>query len=221
MLHRNPDYRVILLNTDANLRVEANIPEAFFLSVSSEWAPRMGSSLRSFLQNSVGGGAGSAAQGALWLTNFDIVVQSLTFQSWESSAPIEFNLTLLFDAYSDGYVDVVKPMSELQSIALPYASQESEDILLPPGPSPIEPDRSRISLRIGRLIYIHSVVLKNVNNTFDTRMDANGQPISGQSEITVATINTPSRQDVSTFYVRTAGANTAYGVREGIGPGAR
>lgn len=208
-LTSNPDYLLSLYCDDPFLQIIANIPENLMMATGSEWEPRMAGSLRSFISNT-GGILGQGASAALWASNLDLVVQSLTYQVWQSSAPIEMNLTLLFDANTDPYLDVVKPMSDLQAFALPYSIEENSDILLSPGPSVVEPNRSRLSVRLGRFIYINSVVLINVSNTFDTRFH-NGQPISGQSEVTFRTINTPSRQEVTSFHVANAGYNTNYG----------
>lgn len=220
MLNRpNPSYQITILYEDEEIAV-ASMPEQIFMASGSEWEPRMAGTLRSFLESQLGGLSRTATTGALASVNFDIVVQSLTYQVWRSSAPIEFNLTLLFDAYKDSIAEVVKPMKTLKEYSLPFAWAENRDLLMPPGPSVVDPNRARISLRIGRFIYIHSVILVNVNNTFDTRLDKNSQPISGQSEVTIRTISTPSRQDVSTFFVSTLGReNKVYGTTQSIIPG--
>lgn len=222
MLSPNPDYRTLITNSTEGVQIECNTPEQVFVATGSVWEPRMSGSLRTFLESRFGDGIGRTAfQAATNATNFDMIFQSLTFQAWQSSGPIEFNMTFLFDAENDAYTDVVMPMSRLQAMTLPYTTAANGEIMMPPGPSPIDPDRSRVSIRIGRLLYIHSIILKSVQNTFDTRYDSLGQPISGQSEVTFATINTPSRQDLTTFYVMNQGGmNTAYGTRRGLGAGA-
>lgn len=218
----NFDYLTLILNQTENIAVVANTPEQIFLATGSVWEPRMSGSVRNFFTNNTSGVANLGIQGVTNALNLDLVFQSLTFQAWQSSGPIEFSLTLQFDAFTDAYTDVVEPMSKLQAMSLPFATEANQDILLPPGPSPLFPNRSRVSMRIGRFIYIHSVIVKTVNNTFDTRYDKYGQPTSGQSELTISTINTPSRQDLTSFFVMNNGGveNTAYGTRQGLGTGA-
>lgn len=219
----NQDYQTLILNQTEGVAVVANTPEQIFLATGSVWEPRMNGSVRNFLLGNSSGVANLGIQGATNALNLDLVFQSLTFQAWQSSGPIEFNMTLMFDAFQDAYTDVVQPMTKLQAMSLPFATEANSDILLPPGPSPLYPNRSRVSMRIGRFLYIHSVILKFVNNTFDTRYDKFGQPTSGQSELTISTINTPSRQDLTTFFVMNNGgaSNTSYGTRQGLGTGAR
>ena len=213
-LANNVDYRIELLSRDDGIRVQANIPETVMIGTGSQWEPRMPSSFRSVANKFIPGNAAkNLTSGLMWANNSDLIFQTLSFQSWQSSQPVEFNLTLLFDAEKDAGKEVVVPMSNLQELSLPF--RQAGEILFPPGPSPIEPDRRRISIRMGRFIYIHSVIVTTVSNTFDTRYDKNGQPISGQSEITVSTINTPSREDVSTFYIANGGFNTEFGTRQG------
>ncbi|SRR6266481_891034 len=221
-LSKNPNYLLAITQQDTGISIRANLPENFVISTGSQWESRMAnlSSVKNLIENNAPGATKLLASGALFATNFDPIIQSLTFQSWQSSAPIEFNMSIQFDAQTDPKEDIIKPMAMLQAMSLPYITGDgSAGILLPPGPSPAFPNRARISVRLGRMMYIHSVVLKSVTNSVDTRFDKNGQPISGQSEITFATINTPSSQDVTTFYSAIAGENTAYGTRSGLIPG--
>lgn len=203
----SPDYRVQIRTEFNNQQIILNalMPENIAIGAGSAWEARMPASLRQFLGAGVLGNLSQAS-------NLDLVSQTLTYQSWQSSAPIEFNLTFLFDAQTDAFTDVVSPMLTLQMLSLPYRL-EGQEFMLPPGPSIFDPDRGRISIRIGRFMYIHSVIIVQVNNVFDTRLDRFGQPISGQCEITIRTINTPTREDLRSFFLAgdLSAMNTSYG----------
>jgi hypothetical protein len=184
------------------------------VGVQSEWEARMPSSLTQVAERFLGGAAGTAVSSAAWAFNYNVIQQGMSFQAWLSSTPVEFNLTILFDAENDAFEEVVRPMTQLSALVLPYRSAPDEALLQAPGPSPIYPNRARISVRLGRFVYLNSVILVAVNNTFDTRMNALGQPISGQCDVTIRTINTPARDDVQSFFTANSGENRTYGTRK-------
>lgn len=191
-LSRNPDYWMQLSCNSQGVDIIANAPEQIVLSVASSWESRMPSSLQDI--PGVAGGAIGLGANAL---NMNVAVQWLTHQSWISSTPIEITLTLLFDAQTDAYVDVVEPMKKLQKLVLPYRRSPDSQILMPPGPAAIsaDQDEARTSLRIGRMLYLPSVIVVSANNTYDTRLNG-GYPISGQTELTVRSIVMPTREDL-------------------------
>jgi hypothetical protein len=50
-------------------------------------------------------------------------------------------------------------------------------------------------------MYMPSVVIVNCENTFDSQFEeGTGQPISGQTQITFRTINTPSREQIKAYF---------------------
>lgn len=207
MAVRNPDYLAQIYCSGQpgvkNIEIIANIPESIVLGVASEWEQRLPSTL--YQAGNALGTLGEIANVAAFSTGFNGAKQSFTFQSWVNSNPMDFNLLMLFDAVDDAANDVVKPVASLMSLVLPYSTSQGKDTLWAPGPTPLKPDQGRISLRLGRLFYINSVIVVAVNPTFDTRMDKNGQPIAAQCEVQFRTIQTPGRENVESFFAGSAG----------------
>lgn len=205
-LSDNPNYVVTLSRTTpSEVHIEANIPETFSFGVQSNYDAVLPTSIRDV----VNGGIANAASAAF---KFNRVLQALSQQIWQSSSPIEISLPLLFDAKEDAKKEVRDPIVKLMAMCLPYKASKGDVALTPPGPVLSKPDFGRLSLRIGRFFYIHSVVLVDANPTFDTRLNAQGIPISATCDITVRTINTPSQEDIKAFFPDSDNVFTGYGI---------
>jgi hypothetical protein len=200
------------------------------MATQANWDSRLPSSVADIAQNVVQGATGqilggvtnSIFEGTRQFTNFNRIAQSFSHQVWLSSAPIELSLTLLFDAFDNSTEDVGEPIARLMSLVQPYRGaggvgheDGSEHALLSaPGPSLYQPDRGRVSIRIGKFLYFHSVVLRGVQPTWDSKFDTAGVPIAAACDVTFATINMPSREDVMKFFtINGRGDNTEYGVK--------
>lgn len=230
-INTNPNY-IMEIRSYANQKntsippIRANVPEQISVSVHSDWQSRLPSTfgdISTGVQQALraAGIVPAVITSGMFTFNFNPMVQAFSFQSWIGTSPIEMDFQLQFNAYENAGWEVVGPMQALQSLVLPTVNNKYADysILDAPGPSPAHPYDNRISIRIGRMFYINSCVIIQCRNTFDNRMDASGQAISGQCDLLIRTINTPSRDDLNTMY-STAGYATNgnydnyYGVRK-------
>lgn len=227
---KNANYQVNIRCTSPELDLTANLPEQFSMATQSNWDSRLPSSVVDIAQNSVGsltgqvlGGVPNAiSEGLRQFTNFNRIAQSFSHQTWISSAPIQMSLTMLFDAFDNATEDVGEPIARLASLVQPYrgaGGQGHDDgsehaLLSAPGPSLYQPDLGRVSIRIGKFLYFHSVVLNGVQPTWDSKFDDLGVPIAAACDVTFSTINMPSREDVMKFFtINGRSDNTEYGVR--------
>lgn len=102
----------------------------------------------------------------------------------------------------------------LQGLAAGYGGASKiigGQLLFPPGPSALNPERGRISLTMGSLMHIDSIIIPQVNVTLSTRLDIRGLPISGQADVVIRTTQVPSREDIAGYFriLDTAGQSTA------------
>jgi len=195
---KNPNYVVTIrrVQPDPEIVIQAGLPESFAFGVNANYEPR--------LPNSITDVAGQKFGAASIFLPVNRVLQEFSHQVWQSSSPIEFSLPLLFDAKKDARVDVLNPIKTLMMMALPFKKTPEDILLEPPGPTLLDPNRGRISLRIGNFLYIHSVLLVDVNPTWDTRMNKAGVPISASCDVTLRTVNTPTQGDISEFFMSDA-----------------
>lgn len=195
-LVNNNKYQVIITRKTSgrypDVVIKANLPESFSFGVTSSYQQRLPSDLASVLP-------GFEKLGTFF--HASRIFQEFSHQVWENSSPIQFSLPLLFDAVTDAEEDVITPIRDLMAMALPYRENDADAFLKPPGPTLRNPDYGRVSMLIGRMCYFHSVLINDVNPAFDTRMSKTGSPISATCDLSVTTINTPSRDDLDLFFL--------------------
>jgi hypothetical protein len=57
-------------------------------------------------------------------------------------------------------------------------------------------------LHIGKFIYYKSVVITDVDTTYDTKMDENGFPIRARLNVSFRTFLTPTKEDLDEIFPR-------------------
>jgi len=150
-----------------------------------------------------------------WVKLGDTMAQGLTGRTtkttlstrrkWAGSAPISLTLRLKFEAFSSPYREVILPCMGLQGLTLPRGGIANTFGLIPPGPNPfdvslkgdIERERGEnISLDIGGgFLKFNSVIIKNVQVTFENRMSKDG-PIGAEVLLTIETYQMLTREDL-------------------------
>lgn len=219
-LVENPNYQVIINRPQEqdlpDVTIKANLPESFSFGVTASYETRLPSNIIEAAGNAGGllqAGA-SIARSAEVFTRVNRIFQLASHQVWSGSSPISFSLPLLFDAVEDAEIDVVLPIKQLMSLALPFRGDTGalndvsggkldNYLLKPPGPVISNPNYGRVSMQIGNMNYFHSVLITDVNVTFDTRMTKNGAPISASADVSVVTVNTPTQDDIDKFFMST------------------
>lgn len=191
---------------DEGLIVITDMPEQTMMAVQSSWEQRLPSDIGAFAGKIpvVGG----AVEKALRASGINPTFQIGTYQTWQSSSPMEFPLTLLFDAKSDAKKEVYDPINSLVTYGLPSTNATGAagsitnsvlslggNVLFAPGPNNINREKYSVKLRIGRLLYIPDGIMVNCQGAFDSRLDKNGYPIAGQVEISIRTGMVYSRSD--------------------------
>ena len=195
-------YRVQITNHGESSFVFAYMPEQFNLGVSGDWEPL----LANMISNIPGASSAMNFGRLLGAVPYD---KMLTGQVWRSSEPLSFNLNLQFDAETNAEKDVTEPVQKLISWALPIRDSEGGFLLKPPGPT-IFDQTNRMSMRIGRFMYLDNVIFPNVDVTWYTAPDGKGQYIAADVALTVRTFFTPDRKDIMDYFGRaTTGDDSA------------
>jgi len=181
----NPNYHVHIKCPGMGLEIIADMPEETNTAVGSEW--------EAMLPNSLADASAAAGGLAKTIAGTNLVSQALSQQVWVNSSPIEIPITLQFAAVENAYKEVVQPMRALEKLALPELGIGG--LLYSPGPSrgSIAGGSLEVELYIGNLLIIPSVILINASSTFSSRLDKEGWPISGRSDITFRTDRVLSR----------------------------
>lgn len=193
-LSSNPNYIFQLKCADENIDVNANLPEKLDFSIEGDWESRFPMVLGDIFAWASGsfGSLGNIFFGG------NVIQQKLSILTWQGTSPVTVNLELLFDAETDARSEVLQPMLNLQRLAAPI--NWGYGFLIPPGPTPWDQQKNRNEIFFGNFCYIDSVAIISVTNTFDTRMDSTGSPISGMCQLNLKTMYVPSRDNVLSWF---------------------
>lgn len=115
-------------------------------------------------------------------------------QVWMGTSPLDFTINLRFEAINDPVNEVLEPCRELQRMILPYTKGKYGDkfLMFPPGPLAVGGIRKAlgasdegeiISIRIGKLLRMSRVVIRDINHTFMNRFEEGGNPVSANVAI--------------------------------------
>jgi len=183
----NPNYTCQISCRGHGIDILADLPETLNLAVQSDWESPLPSSLASVLDNFTVGISGNLSKAI----GVDPHTQAMSFQMWMGTSPIEIPLTLNFDATESALEDVYRPITALCMMALPINS--AGGMLTPPGPTGglwgavTSRQGYGVDVRVGRMMLFKDCIISAASETFDTRLDKDGFPISGQVECTFRT----------------------------------
>lgn len=175
----------VLITNNRDIEIVAFLPEQFALSMASTFESRdhgMGA-------GDVLGSAGSALEAGFGTT---AMIQALSYAVWRGVSPIEFSLSLIFDAETSTKEDVHDKLVQLASLVLPV---NNGTFLSPPIPaqanlfgSSYSGTDSPIAIKIGRQFFFESVAITSAALMTDSRMSQYDLPIAGGIELAVRTI---------------------------------
>lgn len=196
----NESYVCRVVNRSAGVDILADMPERITLSVSSSYEP-LSMSIRE---------AGRVLSGASAAIGGNIASKAATKQMWRDTGPIEFTVSLIFDAENNSFNDVHRNLVLLQHLALPIGNGSSSlgAVMLPPNPwrsTTISGQDNRTIVDLGYLFHFDPCLVLSANIVEEMRTDDTGYPIAGQIDVTFRTDYTFDRTD----YLRAAGYQSA------------
>jgi len=183
--------------------ITASLPEQFGFGVQANYEPRLPNSILDASGGFSGrflGQLGRAVNLSQQFVKINRVLQEFSHQTWQSTSPMQFSFPLLFDARTNARADVLNKIRTLMKVLMPY-KKGSDVLLTPPGPTLGSPNDGRISIRIGNVLYIHSVLLTDVQANIESRFTEDGVPIAASCDVSVTTINTPHQGDIDSFFL--------------------
>ena len=157
------EYMIRVRNTK-NWIIKGLMQESFKINTGSDWSSLVPTNF-GVLVNSITQALGNRTLLTKWMTR----------RMWVGSKPLNFSITLKFNAVRDEWSEVVRPCLRLQQMALPSlpgktgsAIMDSLPLIQPPGPSPFDLGNV-LTLTPGEQPYQESPSL--VNNVFTGRGD--------------------------------------------------
>jgi len=195
------------------------LEEDITISLSSNFSPLFGGGDTKAL-NVLGSLAREFSRGKI---AFSGQFKQLGFQMWGGTDPLAFTATLGFymgstDA-NDARVEVYEPMIALSSLPLPEEGRVGN--LIGPGPSVTaalgktrNTQQRIISLEIGKILRVSSIIVKRAEPTWSNETDENGYPVTGKIQLDINSLFTAT---VGMLQDRSFQLNTTISLSEGIG----
>ena len=193
----NTNYHVHIRCGGLGFELIADMPEQTSYAIGADYEAQLPSS--------------TGDSGGIWMNLFAFftgshaTIEALTRQVWRNSSPLEIPLTLQFDAYDNAYENVYRPMRLLEALAMPTTTISTGYGALPDkianfasrgnllwGPNA---GNNIMAISIGKMLNLAEVLLISCNNTYDTRLEVGGYPISGQSEVVFRTPKVVTREE--------------------------
>ena len=199
------------------LQVLAQTPEEIGIQIDNEWDAYIANGEIPLPIGRSGGalGAGTTlAEFGARATGLTRSNQGLTSQVWRGTSPLEIQLPLLLNARENAYQDVVVPIKNLIQLASPFRigagsvlgeySSIFGNIIHAPGPTILDviqgSGRGNISLTIGRLLSIPSVVITSLQFDIKNRMTRQGYPVEADVNVVLRTHYTYLREDYDAIF---------------------
>jgi hypothetical protein len=115
-----------------------------------------------------------------------------TRMSWAGTQPLQITLPLTFFARIDAESEVLEPCKKLQKMCLPSIGDANIGNLIPPGPrwkllSGKRAGGDNITIQIGNIIEINSVVFTNVTVSYSSILSKKGHPMKAVVNTTLMT----------------------------------
>lgn len=194
----NPAYKLELIKYTAQAgggtapeRLVAWLPGEISLSFASHYEPVFANLLK-------GGILGAASDMSSAVFGYSLNVKQFTQQIWIGTEPVDLQFQLLFDARESATKDVHANITKLARWLSP-----SRDgyILKSPAPTMADTETNRMAIRVGRILYIPSVVLTGVSNVIPILPEkGSGKPIAASVDIQLKSAYTPDAEDLAAWF---------------------
>lgn len=189
------------------------LPEDIAFGVSSSWESFAEGNLIDFVNKGARflGGAGEAGaftyETYARAKNQNAYISSFSHQTWRGTSPLEFHLRITLTAYEDAQKDVMEKLEILTRLSLPQGKRESTNSGVVGGientaigavrqfdaaASLITAPPRDITLHLGTKLRIPAVVIPQVNISFETKSDVNGNFIFATADISIKSSYTPN-----------------------------
>jgi hypothetical protein len=199
------------------------LPENFTLNISANWSPPFSAGfnlpkkdngneiskpanqgrVQGIVQRAVSAVADagiSNLEGLLKISGLNVQWKYATRLAYSDPPYLQIQIPFVFVAEKNAYLDVTLPIQKLLKLATPT---KTLGFLFPPGPTVIGSGEN-ISLQIGNVMYLDSVVLNDVSSQYNTRFDKYGNCIYAQVDVSITTIYAISREDLDEMFIDTS-----------------
>lgn len=202
------------------ITMDTPLPENFSMQLASQYDRPFAKPLSELngVSNTVdkaSGGLISSAgieTGARATTGITTVNKNLSGAVWSSGSTLTLSIPFVVTAYDNAREEVTDKMKKLLQLVAP--SEGIGGFLLAPGPhignasalatgdfsGALGLGGDEVTLSIGRFLVFTPCIITDVNCTFDTQFDKDGQPIAATINVTFEAYWTTTKEDLNRFF---------------------
>ena len=168
--------------------VSTALEETFSLSLSSEWITPFAKSNMENLSSIMGEGKADLVNKLAQAVGLNARSKAQTVQVWDNSSAISFTIPFTLIAYTDAEKEVRDVVKNLLKLEAPSVKGL---MLQAPGPTLASEAADSfsggrdITLQIGSFLTLRHCIIKNVDAQFESKLNANGTPISAKVTVTI------------------------------------
>lgn len=192
------------------ISLSTQLPENFSFSLATSWDNPFNQPVSNFLGGASGGYGASTdllTTGVKAGTGFTSLHKWLSASVWTGGSLFSVELPFVIQAFEDPKREVVEVMRDILKLVAP--SEYMGKFLKAPGPkidiSSGSITGDVISVEIGNFFRMDQCVIESVSETFDTQLDANGDPIGVTINVSVKSYFTTTQEDIDRYFAPSLG----------------
>lgn len=181
------------------------LPENYQFSLASNFDTPFNQPLSDIFGRASGGKISQrAAQGATAVTGLTTLNKYMSAAVWTGGSALQLTIPFVLQAYEDPKTEVLMPMKKLMQAVAP---SESLSFLRAPGPHLLNNGEDGllggddITVKIGRFFKLNPCIITNVDESFDTQFDHNGDPLGVVINVSILSYFTTTKQDLDNWFL--------------------
>lgn len=184
------------------VNLSTTLPENYQFSLSTNFDNPFNQPVSDLL------GRGSApistvGKGVTAATGMTTMYKYMSGAVWTGGSLFQLTIPFVLQAYEDPRTEVLLPMKQLMQAVAP---SEIGGILRAPGPHLLNADNlfslggDDITVKIGNFFHLNPCIITNVDESFDTQFDHNGNPIGVVIQVTILSYFTATKEDLDLWF---------------------
>lgn len=180
------------------------LPENYQFSLSSNFDTPFNQPLSDLM----GGASGAkiskwATQGSTAVTGMTTMWKYFSGAVWTGGSALQLTIPFVLQAYEDPKTEVLMPMKKLMQAVAP---SEYGTMLRAPGPHVLNNGETGllggddITVKIGRFFKLNPCIITNVDESFDTQFDHNGDPLGVVINVSILSYFTTTKEDLDKWF---------------------
>lgn len=179
------------------------LPENYQFELSTNFDNPFNGPISDMVGRAVGKNISGFATGATALYGVTTMNKWLSGAVWTGGSLFQMTIPFVLQAYHDPITEVLLPMKQLMQAVAP--SEDDGGMLLAPGPHLLNGQDGKlggddITVKIGKFFTLNPCIITDVQESFDTQFDHDGNPIGVVINVSIRSFFTATKQDLDEWF---------------------